>query len=225
MKDLLLELITSYESKILTGIELIVAVYQYTITCDQDLLSFDESREILQNSLQETLAKNCFLRKKDFAQLMEGIFIDLDKKRVKIEEQRKEIKEGLDEYLKEQKQLASLLREEVIEFTQGKEDKRNIENVINKIKIAYDDRGEQIFEMFRSFRCRLQKFLKEQEKMNHKLQRLLERGKFLRIDDIRQLEKAKACQERMSERNIRREEVERMLTQFRQKRLGSRNQV
>jgi len=225
MKDLLLELITSYESKILTGIELIVAVYQSTITCDQDLINFDETREILQNSLQEILAKNCFLRKKDFAQLMEGIFNDLDKKREKIEEQRKEIKEELDEYLKEQKQLASLLREKMIEFTQGKEDKRNIESIINKIKTAYVDRGEQILEMFRSFQYRLQIFLKEQEEMNHKLQRLLERGKFLRIDDVRQLEEAKARQERMSERNIRREEVERMLTHFRQKRLGSSSQV
>lgn len=225
MKDFLLELISSYESKVLTGVELIVATYHATFVCDQDLNHYDEARERLKERLQDTLAKNCFLRKKDFVLLVEGIFTDLDNKRREIEEQRKETQEKLDEYLKDQKQLAFSLREKVEEFNQGKEDKSNIENVIDKIKNSYQDRGEQVLDKLRSFQSRLSIFLHEQEEMNHTLQRLLDRGKLLNIDDVRQLEGERAHQERMSERNMRRGEVEGMLSQFRQKRERSSHQT
>jgi len=48
----------------------------------------------------------------------------------------------------------------------------------------------------------------------------VERGESLRLEDLRQLEAAEAGQERRAERELRRQEVERLLAHFKERRQG-----
>ena len=83
-------------------------------------------------------------------------------------------------------------------------------------------KGQRLFAMFRDFQIHLEAFRKEQEEINHKLQRLVDRGEFLSLEDLRQLEATKAQQQRKVDRELRREEVGRMLSHFRQQRQEGR---
>jgi len=88
------------------------------------------------------------------------------------------------------------------------------------IKAAYQERGQEMFATLRNFQLRLESFQVEQEEINHKLQRLVERGESLSLEDLRQLEATKAGQERRAERELRRQEVERLLAHFKDRRQG-----
>ena len=219
-----LELITSYESRIATVEELISTAYEATAASDNSFGALDEERDRLRTSLQKTLAKNCFLRRKDFNRLMGRILSDSEKKRRALEEEQSLVREKVKEYLDEQKQLANCLRQQLVELAQGKTDKGGLDAVINNIRAAYEGTGQQLFAMLRDFQLHLDAFQREQADINHKLRGLMERGESLSIEDLRQLEAAKACQDRKAERELRREEVERLLTHFKQQRQESSRQ-
>ena len=213
-----LDLITSYESRIATVEELMTTAYQATETSDGSFDILDEERERLKTGLQKTLTKNCSLRRKDFNRLIERVLSDSNKNREAIQEEQSRVREKVKEYLDEQKQLASYLRQQLVELTQEKMDKGCLDAVIGKIKASYEDTGQRLFAMLRDFQQRLKDFQREQEAINHKLQRLVDRGESLSLEDLRQLEAAKACQDRKSDRELRREEVDRLLSHFRQQR-------
>ena len=218
-----LELITSYESRIATVEELMTTAYQATVTSNGSFDILDEERERLKTGLQKTLAKNCSLRKKDFNRLLERLLSDSTKNREAIEKERSQVREKVKEYLDEQKQLASYLRQQLVELTQEKMDKGCLDAVIGKIKASYEDTGQRLFTILRDFQLHLEVFQREQEEINHKLQRLMERGESLSLKDVRQLEAAKTHQERKADRELRREEVDRLLAHFRQQRQESRS--
>ena len=217
-----LDLITSYESRIATVEELMTTAYQATETSDGSFDILDEERERLKTGLQKTLAKNCSLRRKDFNRLLERLLSDSTKNREAIEEERSQVREKVKEYLDEQKQLASYLRQQLVELTQEKMDKGCLDAVIGKIKASYEDTGQRLFTILRNFQLRLETYQREQEGINHKLQRLVDRGESLSLEDLRQLEAAEALQKRATDRELRREEVDRLLSHFRQQRLESR---
>jgi hypothetical protein len=213
-----LELITSYESRIATVEELMTTVYQATETSDGSFDILDEERERLKTGLQKTLAKNCSLRKKDFNCLLEQLLSDSTKNREAIEEERSRVREKVQEYLNEQKQLANSLRQQLIELARDKTGKSSLDTIIGNIKATYADKGQLLFAILRDFQLHLEAFQKEQEAINHKLQRLVDRGESLHLEDMRQLETAEALQNRATDRELRREEVERLLAHFRQQR-------
>jgi hypothetical protein len=213
-----LELITSYESRIATVEELMTTVYQATETSDGSFDILDEERERLKTGLQKTLAKNCYLRKKDFNCLLEQLLSDSTKNREAIEEERSRVREKVQEYLNEQKQLANSLRQQLIELARDKTGKSSLDTIIGNIKATYADKGQLLFAILRDFQLHLEAFQKEQEAINHKLQRLVDRGESLHLEDMRQLETAEALQNRATDRELRREEVERLLAHFRQQR-------
>jgi hypothetical protein len=213
-----LELITSYESRIATVEELMATAYQATETSDGSFDILDEERERLKTGLQKTLAKNCSLRKRDSNRLLERLLADSTKNREAIEEERSQVREKVKEYLDEQKQLANSLRQQLIELTQEKMDKGYLDAVISKIKASYEDTGRQLFTILRNFRLRLETYQREQEEINRKLQRLVDRGESLSLEDLRQMEASEALQKRAADRELRREEVDRLLAHFRQQR-------
>jgi hypothetical protein len=217
-----LELITSYENRIATVEELMTTAYQATVTSGGSFDILDEERERLKTGLQKTLARNCSLRKKDFNRLLDRVLSDSNKNRGAIEEERNQVSEKVQEYLDEQKQLASCLRQQVVELAGDKTEKGCLDTIISNIKATYEDRGQRLFAMLREFQWRLEAYQKEQEEINHKLQRLMERGESLNLEDLRQLEAAKAHHERKADRELRREEVDRLLSHFRQQRLEIR---
>jgi len=224
MKELLLDLITSYENRISTVEELVITAYQATAASEQSFGDLDKERERLKAGLQQILAKNCSLRKKDFNNLMERLLSDSEGKRKEIEEEQKRVREELKEYLDRQKELATSLRERLVQFTLGKADKDGLETIVNDLKATFQNKGEEVFSLLRNFQWHLEVFQREQEEINHKLQRLVDRGKSLRIEDLRQLEAAKAREDRKAERELRREDVERLLAHFRQERQRSSHQ-
>jgi hypothetical protein len=217
-----LELITSYEDRIATVEELMTTAYQATVTSGGSFDILDEERERLKTGLQKTLARNCSLRKKDFNLLLERVLSDSNKHREAIEQERSRVREKVKEYLDEQKRLANCLRQQVVELAKVKTDKSSLDTIISNIKATYEDRGQRLFAMLREFQWHLEAYQKEQEEINHKLQRLMERGESLSLEDLRQLEAAKAHQERKADRELRREEVDRLLSHFRQQRLEIR---
>ena len=222
MMEPVLDLITSYEIRIASVEELMTTAYQATVTSDGSFGILDEERERLKIGLQKTLAKNCSLRKKDFNRLLERVLSNSNKNREAIEEERSRVREKVKEYLDEQKQLANYLRQQLVELTQEKTDKGCLDAIIGNIKATYEGKGQLLFAMLRDFQLHLEAFRREQEEINQKLQRLLERGESLSLEDLRQLEAAKAHQQRKAERELRREEVDRLLSHFRQQRQGSR---
>jgi hypothetical protein len=222
MMEPVLGLITSYESRIAAVEELMTTAYQTTVTSDGSFAILDEERERLKTGLQKTLAKNCSLRRKDFNHLMERLLSDSNKNRGVIEKERSRVREKVEEYLDEQKQLANYLRQQLVELANKQTDKGCLDAIIGNIKVTYEDKGQRLFTMLRDFQLHLEAFQREQEEINRKLQRLVNRGEFLSLEDLRQLEAAKARQERQANRELRREEVDRLLSHFRQQRQESR---
>jgi hypothetical protein len=217
-----LDLITSYESRIATVEELMTTAYQATETSDGNFDILDGEREKLRTGLQKTLTKNCSLRRKDFNRLMERVLSDSDKNKKVIEEERSRVREKVKEYLEEQKQLANYLRQQLVKLAQEKTDKSCLDAVIGNIRAMYENKGQRLFAMLRDFQLHLETFRREQEEINRKLQRLVDRGESLSLEDLRQLEAAEALQNRATDRELRREEVDRLLSHFRQQRQESR---
>jgi uncharacterized phage infection (PIP) family protein YhgE len=211
--------LTSYENRIVTVEELMTTVYQTTEAFDTSFDVLNEEREQLKTGLQKTLARNRSLRRKDFNCLLEQLLANSTKNREAIEEEQSQVREKVKEYLDEQKQLASSLRQQLVELTQEKMDKGCLAAVIGKIKASYEDTGQRLFTILKNFQLRLKDFQREQEEINHKLQRLADRGDSLSLENLRQLVATEALQKRVNERELRREEVERLLSHFRQQRL------
>jgi hypothetical protein len=216
-----LDLITSYESRISTVEELISTAYQTTIASDGSFGTLADEREILKDSLQKMLAKYCSLRKKDFNLLIQRNLSDFDRERREIEDERIRVKQKVKEYLDEQKELANCLRQQLIELVQEKADLRGLEVVISSIKNTYQDAGQHLFNILRNFQLHLESFQMKHEKINHNLQKLVDKGASLKIEDVKQLEVSTSIQDRKTEREERRKEVENLLANFRRQRQGS----
>jgi len=227
MKSLVLDFIKSYENRISMVESLVTTAYQAKAASDESLAELDREREGLKTSLRETLVQNCSLRRKDFNNLMERILADSQGKKKEIEEEQRRVRENLKEYLDEQEGLAVSLKAQVAKFIQEKADKESLEAIITELAImtefraVYQEKGEQVFALLRNFQWRLEVFQREQEEINHKLQKLVDRGESLKVEDMRQLEAVKARQARKAEKELRREDVERLLAHFRQERQRS----
>ncbi len=222
MRNAVLELINSYESTISSVEGLIAASYTATATSDDGLDELEEERKKLTRNLQETLARNRSLRRKDFNGFMERFLSVYESNKREIENQRKMAGEMLRAHLEEQKRVTASAKERLISFTQREGATDCLEDIISELKAATQDKGEQVFSQLRYFQRRLEAFRKEQEEMNSKMQRLVDRGASLRLEDLRQLEAAKEKQERKVQLETRREDVGRLLISFSRQRRWSR---
>jgi hypothetical protein len=213
MKELVEDLILSYQNRIIVVDELLIAAY-HAVSSDTGFVELDKERERLTSSLREALVKNCSLRRKDFNNLMEKVLCNSDKRRKEIEEEQKQVRERLKEYLDEQKELASSLGLRLLEFTQDKADKDSLGAIVNDFKAAYQDKGGQVLTVLRNFQVHLDIFRRDQEEVNGRLQRLVDTGPSLTIEDLMQVEAVKARQERKADRELRREDVEKTVITF-----------
>lgn len=224
MNELVLDIVTCYENRISMVEELTSGHYYATATLDASLATVAEERARLKASLQEILARSCSLRRKDFSTLMERITSEFERSKSELEEEREYVREGLKRYLDEQKQLVTSLRQQLVDFACEKVGRDALGATMAMIKAGYQERGQEMFATLRNFQLRLESFQAEQEELNHKLQRLVERGESLRLEDLRQLEATKTGQERRAERELRRQEVERLLAHFKERRQGGSRQ-
>lgn len=217
MRDLVLGLITSYETRISMADELVTSHYTMA-TLGVSLAAVEEDRASLKASLQEMLARNCSLRRKDFNALMERLASDSERKKRELEEERERVKEELKGYLDEQRQLTSSLRQQLVNFNDENTDKNALEATMDNLHVVCQQKGQQVFALLHDFKLRLEAFQREREEINQKLQRLVERGESLRLEDLRQLEAAELGQARGAERELRRQDVARLLTHFKAQR-------
>jgi len=118
-----LELITSYENRIATVEELMTKAYHATVTSDGSFDILDQEREKLKTGLQNTLARNCSLRKKDFNLFIDNMLSASNRNRESIEKERKRVQETVRQYLDEQKRLANCLRQQIGELAGDSTDK------------------------------------------------------------------------------------------------------
>ena len=84
MKNLVLDLVASCENRISTVEELVTGAYYATATLDASLAEVGEQGARLKASLQEILAKNCSLRRKNFNALMERIISESETRKKEL---------------------------------------------------------------------------------------------------------------------------------------------
>jgi hypothetical protein len=225
MDKLVLDLVSSYENRISMVEELVTSVYKAIDAFGDSLGELDGVREGLKINLSELLSRNCSFRKKDFSCFLNRLLSDSERGRLEIKDKEKQIREELKKYLDKQKELAATLKEQLAQFSLGRADKSILEAIAENIRVVSQNEGEELFSNLLCFQSRVKAFQREQDEINHSLQRLLSRGESLKIEDLRQLESVKLREKRKVERALRRGEVEKMLSHFQRQRRESMEHI
>jgi hypothetical protein len=218
IQDLVLDLINSYEHRVITVETLVNNAYETTMDTDEGLSQAYERAQQLKEDLRETLVHNCSLRRKDFDIFTSLLFNRIDKKKLDIENERKQIRDIIKSYLGKQKELVSALKEQLVKFSMGGSNKDSLELLLNDIKTSQKEEGEQTFTLLKDIQLRLKNFRSELADLNTNLQRILERGELLKLEDLRQMQSTLTIERRRTERKDRKEDVERLLEHFNRER-------
>jgi len=178
------------------------------------ILDLKQEREQIKTELREGLAQNKSLRRKDFDNMMQGILSMQD-------EREKEGRHLLNNYLLAQKNMSDTLRENLAKFKDSLikgeiERGKEFQKIIKEILARQEERRNEVASM-------LKEFQEEQQEMVRKLRELLVKGMDLRIRDFKgMLEEFNIYhKERIIRREERKEEVQRMLGDFRKGRKAS----
>ena len=195
MKRVTEEIICSYESRIVDIGKIIDDTHHL-------LNTFKAKRMLMNTQLQETLAREGSLRKKDYDSMMEDIFSHQDTRE-------KQIRTLLKNYLEEQKNVARSIHDNFKNnrTLRAEEEKTRIaefRNVLNEIQEKQKSREKEIREMLKQFR-------QEHRETAESLQELLRKGESVRVKDLKVL--MKNIQVKRIER---REEIKQMGDQWRE---------
>jgi hypothetical protein len=206
----MVDLVDSYERRVSGVDNLIFSSYETPSTSDDGLARASKTREDLTARLRETLARNCSLRRKDFERLAEEVFADIRIKSSQLEKERIEVRDSLKAYLKRQKDFAVSLKDQLLKCLEKGSTTDDVKLILSDIKRSHETEGEELSSRFRNFQLHLEAFRCEQEKLNQKLERLLEKGELLSIDDLRQVVVLTRVRRR-TERNTGRSDVKHFL--------------
>jgi hypothetical protein len=208
------EIISSYEERlqsmnsIFDNTQMVLGEFQESFS------NTNHERETLKVQLRDTLAKNESLRKKDFDIMMNALLLSQD-------DREREVKSLLNSYLLEQKEMARQLKENLGTFKDG----LNKDNIvrINEFHGMLKDIMREQEERKAEVTGKLKMFQKEQGELSHTLGELLSKGKELRIRDLKTTLRQFEAQsrERAARQRERREDVQIMLSVFREKRRES----
>ena len=218
MGSLVLDLITSYEHKVVTVESLINSAYETTVDSDEELAQAYDTANKLRGELRETLVRNCSLRRKDFDVFTAVLYSSIDKKIKGIENEKKQIREILRAYLGRQKELIIALKEQLARFEPEGFNKDSLELLLNDIKTSQSEEGENTFGLLKDIQFRLKILRSELADLNSNFQRILERGELLKLEDLRQLQSSLAQDRRKAETKERKDDVEKLLAHFNRKR-------
>lgn len=183
------------------------------------LLELKDQREHIKAQLQDLLAKNEHLRRKDFDQMMQSIVLIQGEKE-------KGIKDLLNNYFLEQRSTLNLLKENLVKIKEALANGEGVQvkdsqEVMSQILTQQDRRKQEIA-------AQLKEFQREQQEMTRRLLELLAKGRELRIKDLKTMLKEfevrrTECLARQEERKVevqkRRQDVNSMLGEFRKRRL------
>ena len=165
--NIITEITISYESKVKNVTSLMKQV------CNK-IKNYHTEQEIMINRLKNILAKNAFLRKKDF----DNIISDIRKKQIANE---KEITKVVDEFCNEEEDKVSKLKE--IFNVKNKTILEDFEEIKKRLLVQPKKREREI--------CRILKdFHHEQEELNIAIQMLMGKGNSIKVKDFKAMIKA-----------------------------------
>jgi hypothetical protein len=214
MKDLVLDLINSYESRVTAVESLISGSDEPKADSGDGLSQAYEMGQKLKADLREALVRNRSLRRADFEACTARIFDNIEAKKIKFEEERAQVRVKLKDYVGRQKELVTSLKEQLTQCDSESASRDKLESILNDIKTSQVGEGELTFSLLRHFQVRVKTFCQELDELNDRLQRTLARGDLLKLDDLRQLQAVLAGEKRKAERRVRQEDVQRLLTRF-----------
>lgn len=212
LKNAVEDIVSSYEERIESIGSIFDTVYSILGDFQGSIADIKEEREKIGNQVRDILAKNEHLRKKDFDNMMQGI--------LKVSEQReKEVRDLSKAYFNEQKTMAQALRESLRKFkdslARGEAERvKEFQALIKDILSKQEERKEGVT-------SKLKRFQQQHNKLIVSLRELLAKGSNLRIKDFKIMLKEFKVQreERLTLQRKRKEEVAKMLSGFREKRL------
>jgi hypothetical protein len=211
LKETVEDILTSYETRI-ENLSSVFEVSQSLIDClPESLLDNKQAKDKTNIELRDLLAKNDSLRKKDYDKMMASVLSFQ-------EECGEEIKDLVKEYFTEERSVAIVLREALKEckdaLARGEIEK--IKHVQSALKTLFTKQEERKNEIV----SRLKEFQSEQKEIPRQLTDLLAKGENLRIRDFKlMISKIKSERvERISLQKTRKEEVAKMLQDFRKQR-------
>lgn len=210
--NLVNNILHSYEARIQSIGSVFDVTHQILQGFQDVLLDTRQERENIRAELRESLAKNESLRRKDFDNMMQGILLIQ-------EERRQEVRNLLNRYLNEQREMVQALRENLKKFkvslAKGEAQRiKGFKEIIKEILAKQDKRKEEITSS-------LKEFQKEQAMLSKRLKELLAKGKELRIKDFKSMVREFESQhkDRINRQQERREMVLNMLEAFKKQRV------
>lgn len=202
------ELVFSYGTMVQNAADAFNTTYQIL---QDSILDTKQEKERVGVQLRESLASNKSLRKKDFDNMMQGIFSIQD-------EGEKEAKNLVHDYLCEQKEMSRNLREGLRRFQNSfaKGEIKKVKEFQGLSKEILDKQEKRKQEVT----SKLKDFQEEQQEITIKLNELLAKGRDLRIKDIKSMLKEFSVQheERIAHQMERKGNVRKMLDGFKKER-------
>ena len=210
-KETVEDVLASYEARIENLSSVFEVSYSLIDCLPESLLDNKQEKEKINIQLRDLLAKNDSLRKKDYDEMMSSVLSFQ-------EECGEEIKGLIKEYFTEERSVALVLKEALKEckdaLTRG--DIEKIKHVQSALKTLFTKQEERKNEIV----SKLKEFQREQKEIPRQLTDLVAKGEGLRIRDFKSMiSKIKAQRvERISLQKKRKEEVAKMLQDFRAQR-------
>lgn len=190
---------------------IIDSTHQLIEDLQDSFIDIKREREKTNIELKENLAKNYSLRRTDFDQMVNG-FLALQ------EESEGEIRNLLKIYLTEQKELSQTLIENIDKFYNAcikgeSPEVSEMNSLIHQILSKQKERKEDVT-------YKLKEFQKEQQNFTSKFKELLIKGKELRMRDFKMMLKEFKIQreKRLTLQRERKEDVSKMLSEFKKDR-------
>ena len=211
LKETVEDILTSYETRI-ENLSSVFEVSQSLIDClPESLLDNKPEKEKINGQLRDLLAKNDSLRKKDYDKMMASVLSFQ-------EECAEEVKGLIKEYFNEERSVALVLKEALKECKEAlaRGEIEKIKHVQSALKTLFTKQEERKSEIV----SRLKEFQSEQKEIPRQLTDLVAKGENLRIRDFKSMiSKIKDQRvERISLQKKRKEEVAKMLQDFRKQR-------
>lgn len=176
--NFILECINFYENAIFEIEKIIIG----KINEFEDEKNQDDRKDVV-IYLQNVLAKNCNLRKKDFDVLMDNILSDIQAKETDINYKKVQIIEKVRIYLDEQKQSVKFLRMGFARFSL-ESNLDELRQLSENFRKEYEQKAFQMLSELKRFEGEYQVYKNKKNKVMGKLQQLLDKGKELQVKDL-----------------------------------------
>jgi len=176
VKNAVADIITSHEARIENIGSLFENTYLVFRDFHESLVDTKREREEMRMRLQDILTQNEHLRRKDFNQMMQAI--------LSVQEGReKEVRNLLDAYFNEQKEMSKTMRENLdgVRDSLAKGEVQRIrvfQELLKDILAKQDERKAGVT-------AKLKEFQEEQKALALRLKTLLTKGRELRIRDLK----------------------------------------